>query len=183
MEQLVLANAPIEERIIDPDVHGLLYGFWGVVHLPAHYGEVAHFDMMTCDVSRVIDERRGPKVFLEPFPKGPCRFPYALLITIQLVTLLPIDYSAFLYDVAPILGGHQEVELTACVYINSTGKYGPSPKLGAKPFGTMCHSAHLMVPSVVSIIFVSITFSSDLTKQYCLPWWKLLWSCKIFCFT
>ena len=32
-------------------------------------------------------------------------------------------------------------------------------QLGVKPFGTRCHSAHPMVPSVVSIILLSITFS------------------------
>ena len=30
--------------------------------------------MMTCGVGMVIDRRRGPEKFLEPFPKGPCGF-------------------------------------------------------------------------------------------------------------
>ena len=48
-------------------------------------------------------------MFHEHFPKGPCRFPYTHLITIQFVKLVPVNYSTFLFDIIPILGGHQEV--------------------------------------------------------------------------
>ena len=65
--------------------------------------------MMTTDVTMVIDGERSPEEFLEPFPKSLCRFPSVLLITIQLVTLVSVDYLTFLCDIVPILGGHQEV--------------------------------------------------------------------------
>ena len=58
---------------------------------------------MTFGVGMVIDGERGPDMFLEPFPKGPCRFPDIVLITLQPVTLVPEDYSTFLCDLIPIL--------------------------------------------------------------------------------
>ena len=64
---------------------------------------------MICDVGMVTDGGRGPEMFLEPFPKGPCTFPFAVLITFQSVTLVPVDYSAFLCDAILILGEHLEV--------------------------------------------------------------------------
>ena len=64
--------------------------------------ELILINVMASDVSMVIDGRKGPKVFLEPFPKGPCRFPYVLLITMQFVTLIPVDSSSFC--VVSILG-------------------------------------------------------------------------------
>ena len=47
-----------------------------------------------------------PEVFLKPFPKGPGRIPFVLLITLQPVTLLPVYYSTFLCDVFLVLLGH-----------------------------------------------------------------------------
>ena len=47
-------------------------------------------------------------MFLEPFPKGPCKFPYVLLITLQSVTLVPVDYSSSLCGVVAVLGSNQE---------------------------------------------------------------------------
>ena len=40
VRQLELANVPNEAWFIDPDVHCLLGGPFGVVHLPTNYGEV-----------------------------------------------------------------------------------------------------------------------------------------------
>ena len=75
MGQLELDNVPIKVWIIDPDVHGLLYGSFGVVHLPTYYGEVVHSDVMTHDIGMVINGGRGPKIISEPFHKGPCWLP------------------------------------------------------------------------------------------------------------
>ena len=91
VRQLVLADVPIEGWIIDSDVHGLLDSSCDVVCLPTHNGEVVNPGMMTCGVGMVMDGERGPEMFLEPFPKGPCRFPYVLLITLQLVTLVHLS--------------------------------------------------------------------------------------------
>ena len=90
---------------MDPYVHGLLYGPCGVVHLPTNHGEVVQTDVVTSDVGMVIHGERSPNVFLKPFLKGPYRFPYVLLTTIQSFTLIPVDYSTFLCGVVYIVGG------------------------------------------------------------------------------
>ena len=79
------------------------------MQLSIHYGQVVHTDVMTCGVSMVRYGRRGPKIFPESIPKDPCRLPYLFLIMLQSVTLIPVDYSTFWYDVVPVFGGHQEV--------------------------------------------------------------------------
>ena len=71
MGKIELANVPIEQWIIDPDEHGLLDGPCDVVQLSSHYGEAVHTGVMTCGVGMVIDGGRCPKIFPEPFPKGP----------------------------------------------------------------------------------------------------------------
>ena len=45
--QLKLAYVPIKEWIIDPTVQGLLFSPGNNVHLPIHYGEIVHTDVMT----------------------------------------------------------------------------------------------------------------------------------------
>ena len=62
---------------------------------------------MTCVAGIVIDGGRGPKMYPESFHKGPCRFPYELLITFQPIILVHVDYSTFLCDVVPVLGNNQ----------------------------------------------------------------------------
>ena len=52
----------------------------------------------------VTDRGRDPETFPEAFSKGYCRLPY-VLITIKFVTLVPVHYSTFLYDVVPVLAG------------------------------------------------------------------------------
>ena len=101
---LELANVPVKGWIINPNIHGLLYGHCEVVLLSTNYQKVVKTYAMTRDVAMVIGGRRGSKVFLEPFTNSPCRFPYVLLIAFQLVTLVPVDYPTFLCDVVPVLG-------------------------------------------------------------------------------
>ena len=108
MGQMEFAKVLIERWITDPDVHDLLDGSCHVLHLPTYYGEVVHPSVMPCGVGMVIYGRRGPEMFFEPFPKGACRLPYEL-ITLQPITLVPVDYSTILCDDIPILGGYQEV--------------------------------------------------------------------------
>ena len=107
--QLQLLNIPIQEWIIDPDVHGLLDGPWDIVGLPTHYGEVVHNDMMSCGIDMVIDGGRGLRCSLSLSPKVLADFLIYSLITIHSVTLLPVDYCTFPCDVVPVHGGHQEV--------------------------------------------------------------------------
>ena len=67
MGQVELANVPIKGWSIDPDVHGLLGGFSGVVHIPTHYGEIVHTDALPRDVTMVIGGGRGLEMFFH-FP-------------------------------------------------------------------------------------------------------------------
>ena len=107
--QLELANVPIEGWIIDPDEHGPLNDPWDVLWLPTFCGEVFYPSVMICGVGMVIYGKKGPWMIHEHFPIGSWRFLYVLLITLQPVTLVPAEYSSFLCDVIPILGGHQVV--------------------------------------------------------------------------
>ena len=74
--QLYLPNVPFEGWIIDSYIHGILDGSCDIVWLHTHNGEVVHPGMMTCVLGIVIDRGRDPR--------GPCRLPYALLITLSL---------------------------------------------------------------------------------------------------
>ena len=76
--QLKLANNPVKGWIIDPDFHGLLYGASDVI--------VQTYVMTRGDTT---DGGRVPEVFLKPFPKSFCRFPYVSLIAFRLVTHIP----------------------------------------------------------------------------------------------
>ena len=95
MGQLELANVPLEGWIIDPVVHGILDGPYDGVHLLAQCIEGVHPNVMACGGGMAIDGARGQEMLLEHFPKGPCKFPYVLLITLQPVTYTPVDYFTF----------------------------------------------------------------------------------------
>ena len=75
------------------------------------------------------DGGRCPEMFLEPFPTGPCRFPY-VLITLIPVTVIPVNYST----PAPTIRC-QTIWYQVSLF------------------------THPMVPCVVSIILVGIAFS------------------------
>ena len=80
--QLELPNVPVVRWIIVPDIHGFFDGSCKVVYIPIHNGQVVHPGVMTCNVDMVIDGGSNPKMFLEPFPKDPCKFPNVHLITL-----------------------------------------------------------------------------------------------------
>ena len=71
--------------------------------LPTHNGEVVQnwYDDLWCWHGNRLEG--GPEKFLEPIPKGPSRSPYVLLITLQLCTVVPVNYYAFLCDIIPCL--------------------------------------------------------------------------------
>ena len=113
--QLDFTNVSIQGWIIDPDVYDLLDGPCHVELLPTHYGKVVHPDVMTCGVGMVMDEGMDPKMFFEPFLKGPCRFLCVFLITLQSVRVVPVDYSTFLCNVYPTLGSiFNLIALSSC---------------------------------------------------------------------
>ena len=55
--------------MIDRDVHGLLDGPSCDVHLPAHYREIVHTDVMPRGSTMVIDGWKGPWDILSAFPQ------------------------------------------------------------------------------------------------------------------
>ena len=75
--QLVLSNVPVDRWII-----GLLDGSCYVTRFPNHNGEFVHPVRMSCGVGMVINGGRNPEMFLKSFPKGPCRLPFVLIITL-----------------------------------------------------------------------------------------------------
>ena len=95
MGQLELVNVSAKGWIIDPDVHGLCDDTHDGMCLPPHNTEIILTNVMTRGVTMVTDWGRGPVAFLKPLPKGPWRFPYIFLITINLVTVKPVDYPTF----------------------------------------------------------------------------------------
>ena len=48
-------------------------------------------------------------MLLESFPRGPCRLPNVLPITLHSITLMLVNYCIFLCDVVLALGDHQKV--------------------------------------------------------------------------
>ena len=103
------ANVPFKGWIIGPDVHGLLDGPNVIVCLSTHYGENVHTNTMPRSLIMVIDGGREPDMFLQPLPQSTCRLPCLFLLTIHLVTLVPLDYLTFLSDITPFPEGHQTV--------------------------------------------------------------------------
>ena len=101
--QLEYVNVSLKEWIIDPDIHGLLDAPSGVAHLPANYGKIVHTD----------DVLRGVPMVIEGEGALRCSFslltPYIFLLTIHLVTLIPVDCPTFLSDIIPVLWVHQDV--------------------------------------------------------------------------
>ena len=93
----------LRDGIIHPDVHGLLDDSWDVLQLLTQNGEVFHPSIMTCNFGMVIDWGRGSEIFFDPFPKGPYKFCYALLITLTPVTLIPVYYCNLLCYVILVL--------------------------------------------------------------------------------
>ena len=93
--QLVLLNVPVERWIINPYEHSFLDSPGKGMCLPTHSGKIVQFGMMTWGVGMAMNWGRYSKMFPWPFPTGP-RFPYACLITLKCIALLPVNYSNFL---------------------------------------------------------------------------------------
>ena len=83
---------PVEEWIIDPDVHGLLDGRSDVMCLSAYNGEAVHTDRMCHCLAVLIGGRGGSEVFIESIPKDPSQFPDIFLLTLHLGAFVHTDY-------------------------------------------------------------------------------------------
>ena len=56
----------------------------------------------------VVNRGWGPKMFLQPVPKGSARFPYIFFWTVDLWSFKSIYDSTLLKFAVPVLGGHEE---------------------------------------------------------------------------
>ena len=104
--QLKLPNVPIEELIIDPDVHSLIDGTCDAVHLPTHNGEVFLPGMMTCCVGMVIGRERVLRYSLSLSLKVLADSPIYSSSHSNL-SVIPVYYCTLLCDVILVLCGHQ----------------------------------------------------------------------------
>ena len=79
------------------------------MHLPPYYLEVILVSGMACLVTVVMNSRGGLQVLFVSFTKGPGGFPYVLIITTLVPTLIPIDGTTLVDHRVFVLRGDQQV--------------------------------------------------------------------------
>ena len=119
--------------------------------LPIHYEEIVQYGMMTWGVGKVINQGRCTEMFLWPFPKGSCRFPYVLFITFQPIILVPVYYLLFCVMLSLSLGTTRrllmvlplEVDLDLYLTTNFLDTFTDNPVIRYQPCwcycGSCCH--------------------------------------------
>ena len=97
----VLSQVPIEWRVINKNIHGLLYVPGDPLWIPVKYGQAFRAYLVSY---------RGwdPKVFLEPVPKGSAWFPYVFLQTVDVWAFKSIFNPTFCSLLSLSLGGHKK---------------------------------------------------------------------------
>ena len=65
--------------------------------------------VMLCPVCMCMDGRGLLQLILSSFPKGPCSFPYVLLIAGYVIALEAVDYPTFLVLLVLVLGFHEDL--------------------------------------------------------------------------
>ena len=75
--------------------------------LPPYYLEVILVSGVACLVAVVMNGRGGLQVLFVSFTKGPGGFPYVLIITAKVTTLVPIDGTTLVDHRVFVLGGDQ----------------------------------------------------------------------------
>ena len=113
---------------------------------------------MMCDIGMLINGRRGPKIYLESFPTGPCQLPGMLLITLHSVTLIPVNHFTFLCDCILVLGGNQEVfECVALIEVNLNAHFTTYVfETFTKLFGIGHHEMDVVVLVVVVCLLFAV---------------------------
>ena len=77
--------------------------------LPPNYLEVILVGDMACLAIVVMNSRGGLQVLFVSFTKGPGSFPYVLIITTEVLTLVPIDGTTLVDHRVFVLRGDQQV--------------------------------------------------------------------------
>ena len=108
MLDLVLSQVPIELRVINTNIHGLLYVPVDPVWFLMNYGEAFGAYLVSCRLAMMVYRGLGPEVFLEPVPEGSAWFPYVSLQTVDVWAFKSIHNPIFLKFVVHVLGGHEK---------------------------------------------------------------------------
>ena len=122
MWELVLSKVPVKWRVIYMNKHHLLYVPGDPLWLPINNGETFRAYWVCCRVAMVVNKGWGPKMSLEPVPKGSAWIPYIFLWTIDVWAFKSI-YDSTLFKFA-VFGGHKEVLYsvnTLEMYLDSQG--------------------------------------------------------------
>ena len=121
MWQMVFANVSVQGWIIGPYVQGFFYGPQEVWSSLPSMVKIVNSDIMTRDVMMVIYGRWGLEMFFQPLFKIPSSLTNILIITINPVTLIPVNDPTFFVYWVFVLWGHEVVLdglATFQVYIN-----------------------------------------------------------------
>ena len=107
MTKVVLTIVLVYSRIVYPYEYGFLDGPGLPPVLPAYDVETVACNGMPCLFYVPMDWRRLFKVFFSSFPEVPCSFPYVLLISCQMVTLIAVYDATFVVLGILVLGFHK----------------------------------------------------------------------------
>ena len=77
--------------------------------LPPYYLEVILVSGVACLDTIMMNGRGGLQVLFVSFTKGPGGFPYVLIITAKVTTLVPVDGTTLVDHRVLVLGGDQKV--------------------------------------------------------------------------
>ena len=112
MWQLVLAQVPVQRRVICPDKHGYFDVSFYALCLPRDYAEAVWADWMSCGAGVLVDWGWGPEMFFEPILKWSASLSNVLLRTVNMWAL-EFVYDPTLLDtitqLLTIVGGHNHL--------------------------------------------------------------------------
>ena len=89
---------------LDPDEHCFLYGAADALGLLTYYGETVQFGRMTLGVGMVINGGGCSNMLLVYIPKGPTNLTDIVYCASKMVTLISVDNTYLVSDVALVLG-------------------------------------------------------------------------------
>ena len=107
--ELVLSQVPIEWRVINMNIYGLLYVPGDLMWLPVKYGKTFRAYCVSCTMAMVAYWGWSPVVFLDPVPKESTWFPYVFLWTVDVWAFKSIYNPYFFKFLSLSLGDMRRV--------------------------------------------------------------------------
>ena len=107
VDELELAQVPVERWIIDHYKYGFLDGPGNAMCLSTHNVKTVHIDTASRGLTMFLYGGGDPKMFFKPIPKGPSQFLNVFLFTTCLCAHKHIDHPTFLGDGILFHGSHQ----------------------------------------------------------------------------